>query len=125
MTRFHGCLSWSYDATAALGHEFAGAGLGYQWLPRSEAAGRLCPAVQASHRPIRDNRNVRISGARPDLPGSGVPDFFLSYSSPRFSASHDQPAADEALPCTGGFCLGRGGCLSAAMRPALESVPRT
>ena len=49
MTRFHGCLSWSYDATAALGHEFAGAGLGYQWLPRSEAAGRFRTSDLAGH----------------------------------------------------------------------------
>jgi hypothetical protein len=54
MTRFHGCLSWSYDATAALGHEFAGAGLGYQWLPRSEAAGRFRTSDLAGHRPQAD-----------------------------------------------------------------------
>ena len=52
MTRFHGCLSWSYDATVALGHEFAGAGLGYQWLPRSQVAGRFWPTDQAVHRPV-------------------------------------------------------------------------
>ena len=51
MTRFHGCLSWSYDATAAPGHEFARAGLGYQWLPRSEAAGRFRTSDLAGHRP--------------------------------------------------------------------------
>jgi hypothetical protein len=87
MTRFHGCLSWSYDATAALGHEFAGAGLGYQWLPRSEAAGRFRTSDLAGHRPIRDNGNVRISGARPDLPGSGVQDFFSPTAVPAFQ--HD------------------------------------
>ena len=64
MTRFHGCLSWSYDATAALGHEFAGAGLGYQWLPRSEAAGRFRTSDLAGHRPIDVIGNLGAFGPR-------------------------------------------------------------
>ena len=36
---------------AAAGPNFTGPAPGYQWLPCSEIAGRLCPADQAGHRP--------------------------------------------------------------------------
>lgn len=35
----------------ASGPNFAGPCLDYQWLPRSEVAGRSCPAEQAGARP--------------------------------------------------------------------------
>jgi hypothetical protein len=48
---------------------------------------------------------------------------FLFYSCRSFAASNEEPANAETVPSTGGSCLGEGGCLSAAMCSALESVP--
>jgi hypothetical protein len=47
-------VSLNYLATpwmTDLGPNFTGPGLDYQWLPRSEVAGRFFPADQAGHRP--------------------------------------------------------------------------
>ena len=81
--------------------------------------------VRRDPRPSRDIRNVRISEARLDIPGSGVPDVFLSYSCPRFSASHDQSADAEALPGAGKLRLESGRSLSTAMRAAADSPSAT
>jgi hypothetical protein len=40
------------------GPNFTGPGLRYQWLPRSEVAGRFCPTDQAGARPKLDIRSV-------------------------------------------------------------------
>lgn len=95
MTRFHGCLSWSYDATAALGHEFAGAGLGYQWLPRSEAAGRFRTSDLAGHRPIRDIRAAETLAASPVTDVQrGAPCALLG----EFAGSNPQQGVSRAEP---------------------------
>jgi len=60
---------------AEKGHKLSGAGLGYQWLPRSQVAGRFCPTDQAGPRPKAVTRNLLVVGLEfqlrtPHLAGS-------------------------------------------------------
>jgi hypothetical protein len=43
-----------------MGPNFTGLGPGYDWLPRSEVAGRSCPADQAEPRPLAVTDAVRL-----------------------------------------------------------------